>query len=356
MALSVGIVGLPNVGKSTLFNAILKRQVAYVANYPFATIEPNVGVVEVPDFRVDKLSELSKSEKKVYSTITFIDIAGLVKGASTGAGLGNKFLSHIREVDLIMLLLRDFEDSEIIREGSTNPESDAEVLLTELKLKDLDTLSKSEKGGSAPQGHCPDVLKKATEILDNGQLLSEALWTKEELEILSQFSPLTIKPILKVHNVSEKNLNWATAPACTGRPVGQCPDPMKVSAKIEFELASLSEEDQGQYLIDLGLVESPLNAVIKRAYEMLNLRTFLTTGVKESRAWKFVEGWDAQKCAGVIHSDFERLFIAGDVIPYEKFIEAGSLVTAKDKGWVRLEGKEYIMKDGDVVEFRVGRG
>ncbi|MFH1388618.1 MAG: redox-regulated ATPase YchF [Patescibacteria group bacterium] len=360
MSLSVGIVGLPNVGKSTLFNAILKRQIACVANYPFATIEPNTGVVEVLDSRVDKLAELSHSAKKVYSTITFIDIAGLVKGASTGAGLGNKFLAHIREVDLILLLLRDFEDAEIIREGSINPESDREVLLTELKLKDLEILSKvvdskeiRKKGGSTPAGYYPNVLKKAVGVLDAGKLLANGKWTKEEMEELQGFNLLTLKPILPVLNVSEDSIGFV--------PNGTNPDEMrssrmKVSAKIEFELSSLSTVDRNAYLTDLGLTEAPLDGVIRQAYKMLGLSTFLTTGEKESRAWKFKEGWNAQKCAGVIHSDFERLFIAVDVISYQKYIEAGSWGKAKEKGMARLEGKEYLVKDGDVVEFRVGRG
>jgi GTP-binding protein YchF len=352
MNLSVGIVGLPNVGKSTLFNAILKKQVAYVANYPFATIEPNVGVVEVSDARVDKLAEISESAKKVYSTITFVDIAGLVKGASKGSGLGNKFLSHIREVDLILMLLRGFEDEDIVREGSTDPESDKEVLLTELKLKDLEALSKAIDGkwGNASQGHCPDVLKKAVKYLDLGKLLLECSWSKEELGVLAPFNLLTLKPIMYLLNVSERDLLESFEIRNSKFEF------MKVSAKIEYELAEIALEDRVEYLKGLGLVEAPLDSVIRKSYELLGLKTFLTTGKKESRAWKFKEGWNAQKCAGVIHSDFEKLFIACDVIPYEKFVEAGSFIKARERGWVRLEGRDYPVKDGDIVEFRVGRG
>jgi len=363
--LSIGIVGLPNVGKSTLFNAILKKQLAYVANYPFATIEPNVGVVEVPDSRVDKLADLSKSLKKVYSTITFCDIAGLVKGASTGAGLGNKFLSHIREVDLILMVLRDFEDENIVREGSVDPESDMETLLTELTLKDAETLSKKgDKGGKLGKiGGIEEIVeKKAMEILNSGGLLSKSVWSKEELDILSEYSLLTLKPMLILRNVSEsglRELEIRNYPSLTESRRGLEKleiETLAVSAKIEFELAELSPKDRLEYLNDLGLSEPPLDGVIRKCFEMLGLNTFLTTGEKESRAWKFKNGWNAQKCAGVIHSDFERLFIACDVVPFEKLVEAGSWVKAKEKGWVRLEGKDYLVKDGDIVEFRVGRG
>ena len=357
MSLAVGIVGLPNVGKSTLFNAILKKQLAYVANYPFATIEPNTGVVEVPDARVDKLAELSCSKQKVYSTITFIDIAGLVKGASAGAGLGNKFLAHIREVDLILLLLRDFEDAEIIREGSVDPKSDMDILLTELKLKDIETLGKTKedsKGASSLAGSKPKSM--ALEALNAGKLLSEVAWSKEELEILQGFNLLTLKPVLPVLNVSERELFGKLGKSERLGEYVNGAETLCVSARIEFELSSLAESDRVAYLTDLGLKEAPLDGVIRKCYEILGLRTFLTTGEKESRSWKFKDGSTAQKCAGVIHSDFERLFIAADVISYKNYLEAGSWGKAKEKGTARLEGKEYIMKDGDVVEFRIGRG
>jgi len=356
MSMSVGIVGLPNVGKSTLFNAILRRQVAYVANYPFATIEPNVGIVEVPDMRVDRLAKLSNSAKKVYSTITFIDIAGLVRGASTGAGLGNKFLSHIREVDLILMLLRDFDDPNVVREGSVDPKSDREVLLTELVLKDLETLSKSAKSireSPSSEGDSRKfsarILEKSVEMLDSGKLLSSVAWTKEEMSVLAPYNLLTLKPMLYLLNVSESDLIRET-PVTGSLPLNGA---MKVSAKIEYELSGFRPEDRLEYLKELGLLEAPLDAVIRKSFDMLGLRTFLTTGEKESRAWKFKEGWNAQRCAGIIHSDFEKSFIAVDVVSYEDFISYSGWKGCRDAGRVRLEGRDYVMQDGDVVVFRV---
>lgn len=296
MSLKVGIVGLPNVGKSTLFNALLKRQQALVANYPFATIEPNVGVVEVPDERLVKLSEISKSGKIVYATVEFVDIAGLVKGASTGAGLGNKFLSHIREVDVICYVLRDFSDENIIRSGSVNPKDDLEILKLELELADLES--------------------------------------KEKVNLLAK------KPEIVVYNSDENNL--------------VSDDGIRICAKLESELASLSSEEQKEYLKQLGIKESGLDKLIRKAYETLGLISFLTTGEMESRAWTIHRGTKAPQAAGVIHTDFEKKFIKAKVCDYLKFAESGGWKLASEAGKVRMEGREYEMKDGDVVEFMVG--
>jgi len=295
MGLSVGIVGLPNVGKSTLFNALLKRQQALVANYPFATIEPNVGVVEVPDERLAVLGKLSNSEKLVYATVEFVDIAGLVKGASTGAGLGNKFLSHIREVDVICYVLRDFSDENIIRSGSVSPKDDLEILKIELELADLES--------------------------------------KERINLLSK------KPEIVVYNCDENNL------------IG---DEIRICAKLEDELMTLSSNDQKEYLKQLGIKESGLDKLIRKAYDTLGLISFLTTGEMESRAWTIRRGTKAPQAAGVIHTDFEKKFIKAKICDYEKFAELGGWKMASEAGKVRMEGREYEMKDGDVVEFMVG--
>lgn len=345
--MKVGIVGLPNVGKSTLFNAFLKRQQALSANYPFATIEPNIGVVDVPDFRVDKLTELSKSKKSVYSNITFVDIAGIVEGAHKGEGLGNQFLSNIREVDLILVLLRDFEDTNIVREGSINPVDDFSVILMELVLKDLETITKQESRLKKPSNdkgekNFQNAVLKIKDALNNGKPASEVSLLDDELIAINPLQLLTIKPFLKVTNVSENALSEKIAD-------GQ----LCVSAKIESELSVLDVNDQKAFLAEFGVKESPLNAVIKKSYELLGLKTFLTTGEMESRAWKFKEGMTAKQCAGVIHTDFEKNFIKAEVIAYNDYIEAGSKLAAKEKGKLRLEGKDYLFKDGDVVEFKV---
>lgn len=293
--MKVGIVGLPNVGKSTLFNALLKKQAALVANYPFATIEPNVGIVEVPDERLVKLSEISHSGKIVYATVEFVDIAGLVKGASTGAGLGNKFLSHIREVDVVCYVLRDFSDENVIRSGSINPKDDLEILKMELELADLES--------------------------------------REKVNLLAK------KPEITVYNTDENNLNG---------------EGIRICAKLESELAALSGEEQKEYLKQLGIKESGLDKLIRKAYETLGLISFLTTGEMESRAWTTYRGAKAPQAAGVIHTDFEKKFIKAKVCDYEKFVEAGGWKVAAEAGKVRMEGREYEMKDGDVVEFMVG--
>lgn len=347
MSLRVGIVGLPNVGKSTLFNALLKRQQALVANYPFATIEPNVGVVEVPDERLKTLAEISHSGRIVPATVEFVDIAGLVAGAASGAGLGNKFLTHIREVDLILQVMRDFEDSEIVKEGSVSPETDYAVIETELILKDLETVSKSlenkelkAKGNEKKKA----VVERLFAGLNDGKSAREILVTDEDRELAKDLFLLTSKKEIKVYNVSEDDKRLR-------EPMGET---LYICAKIESELSSLDDGDAEEYLKELGIKESGLDLLIKKAYESLGLISFLTTGEMESRAWTTTKGAKAPQAAAVIHTDFEKKFIKAKVCDYDKFVEAGGWKGASDKGWVRFEGKEYEMKDGDVVEFMIG--
>ena len=308
--MEIGIVGLPNVGKSTLFNALLKKQVAYVANFPFATVEPNVGVVPVPDDRLAKLAKVAQSAKIVNATVKFVDIAGLVKGASEGAGLGNKFLSHIREVDAICHVVRAFRDENIIREGSTDPKSDYEIVRLELELSDLESKSKREA--------------KKNKIEEPLQLFAD-------------------KPEIVVYNVDEKDL--AKIPEDGN---------IYICAKLEDELASLSEQDAVEYLKQLGLEKSGLERLIIRAFEVLGLQTFLTAGEIEARAWTINRGMKAPQAAGVIHTDFEKHFIKADVINWDEFVRTGGWTKAREMGKVRQEGREYIMQEGDTVEFKVG--
>ena len=363
-SLSIGIVGLPNVGKSTLFNAFLKRQQALSANYPFATIDPNIGVVDVYDERVDKLAEISQSEKKVYTNITFVDIAGIVEGAHKGEGLGNQFLANIREVDLLLVLLRDFNDENIVREGSKNPVSDYQTILTELILKDLETMeSQAGKAKKKPENKAEEDfnsgVKKISETLNKNLPASQTVLTEDEEIETRRLHLLTNKPILKLLNVDEGSLK-AKFEAVSQKEAGKHYSDfdknveLVVSAQIESELATLADEDRELYLKDLGLSESPLNFVIKVCYGILGLQTFLTSGVKESRAWKFRKGMNAKECAGVIHTDFENNFIKAEVIKYEDYVNLGGKNACKEAGKLRLEGKEYLMQDGDVVEFRVG--
>ncbi|MBI2086071.1 redox-regulated ATPase YchF [Candidatus Daviesbacteria bacterium] len=342
MSLRVGIVGLPNVGKSTLFNALLKKRVALSANYPFATIEPNVGVVAVPDERLDKLAELVKNEEKmvqlppiVPAIVEFVDIAGLVKGAATGAGLGNQFLSHIREVDAIIHVLRDFSDSNIIREGSIAPDEDKLIVETELGLADLETLEKLLKD-KALEPEKKEILNKIKEDLDAGR----------NPGIYPDLPLLSTKPVLLVFNVSEEEYKQKVT--------GQKQNEMVISARLEEELADLSEQERVEYLKELGIEQTGLERLIKKAYSLLGLISFLTAGKKEVRAWTIQKGTKALQAAGVIHTDFEKKFIRAQIVSYEKLIEAGSLAAAKQKGWVRTEGKDYEMRDGDVVEFLIG--
>lgn len=380
-SLKCGIVGLPNVGKSTLFNALLKKRMALSANYPFATVEPNMGVVAVPDQRLNELTQLIKDEEKMASlppvvpaVVEFVDIAGLVKGASKGAGLGNQFLSHIREVDAIIHVLRDFEDPNIIREGSENPDSDKLTIETELGLADLQTLEKlivaqdkEIRGSKDPiETKKLEILNIIKKNLDEGKILGHYVMGDERLEGWYKKLPLlSIKPILYVLNVSEDEyaqrvkqsviLVSETHPESNKERswTSQDDNTVIISAKLEEELADLSEEERIDYLKEMGIEQTGLERLVVKAYDLLGLISFLTAGKKEVRAWTIKKGTKAPQAAGVIHTDFEKGFIRGQVIEYEKLIEAGSYAQAKLKGWIRTEGKEYIVKDGDVVEFLI---
>lgn len=350
MSLKVGIVGLPNVGKSTLFNALLKKRVALSANYPFATVEPNIGVVAVPDNRLSLLADLVKTEEKmsnlppiVPAVCEFVDIAGLVKGAATGAGLGNKFLSHIREVDAIIHVLRDFSDENIVREGSISPMEDKLTIETELGLADLEVLEKLLKDTTLDSKQI-DILNRIKVELDAGRILGKFEVGDEKLRGWFEKLPLiSIKPVLYVYNVDE-SAEWG---------VQNEENSLKISAKLEEELADLNEEERLDYLKELGIQETGLERLIKKAYSLLGLISFLTEGVKEVRAWTIKKGSKGPEAAGAIHTDFIKGFIRAQVVSYDKLIEAGSLSSAKAKGWVRTEGKEYVVQDGDVIEFLI---
>lgn len=335
MNLKVAIVGLPNAGKSTLFNALLKRQVAEAANYPFTTIEPNIGVVPVPDSRLGVLQKIICETDPnwppiVPAVVEFVDVAGLVKGASEGQGLGNKFLSHIRETHLVVNVLRFFEDPAVIHiTGDINPKRDAEIVETEFILADLQTLAKQPDS---------DFMNKLKAGLENGKVARDIVEDPEEVRDLHL---LTMKPVLPVSNVSEGQLK---------QDFGM----LTICAKTESELASMSPGEQKSYLHELGLEASGLDRLIAKAYEMLGLISFLTAGVKEVRAWTIEKGTKAPQAAGVIHTDFEKKFIKADVIPFDEFVAVGGWTKARELGRVRSEGKEYVMKDGDVVEFKVG--
>ena len=323
MSLSVGIVGLPNVGKSTLFNALLSKQQAYAANYPFATIEPNVGIVPVPDERLDKLAEVVGAAKTGPATVEFVDIAGLIKGASTGEGLGNKFLSHIREVSVIAHVVRVFADDNIVKEGSTDPKSDFETVLTELDLSDMEMVEKHNKKKNADE------------------------------QILPLFSK---KPIMVILNVGEDQLSECEALENKyADELGvERSQVVAICAKVEEELSELSGEERSEYLAELGVTDSGLVRLISKAYETLGLMSYLTAGEKEVRAWTIPVGITAPKAAGVIHTDFTKKFIKAKICNYDDFLELGGWKGAAEKGKVRQEGKEYVMQDDDIVDFAIG--
>ncbi len=342
------------MGKSTLFNAITKSKVE-AANYPFATINPNVGVVAVPDDRLAKLAALEKSEKVVPTAIEFVDIAGLVKGASQGEGLGNQFLSHIREVDAILEVVRFFENKDIIHvQGNVNPDRDMETIAIELQLADLQTVEKRlpEVSRQAKSGDHEMIVKKAVldkyrMALEAGHMANTVHLTDEEKEQSKDIMLLTNKPIMYVAN-SEFNLTnkqYSNLAPAGGKMI-------TIDAQLESELAELADNERADYLKELGLAESGLNQIIKSAYKTLGLITFITAGPKESKAWTCAKGTKAPQAAGKIHTDFEKGFIRAEVIQWDKLLEAGGYPQARDKGWLRVEGKEYVIADGDVVHFR----
>lgn len=358
--LAVGIVGLPNVGKSTLFNSILKREQALSANYPFATIDPNIGIVDVPDSRLEDLQqavlkETGKLPPIVRSTIEFVDIAGLVKGASKGEGLGNQFLSTIREVDMIIQVVRDFSDENIIREHSKNPNDDTDVINSELLIKDLETIEKKIKTvskGTAAHKEA-GIMEQVRQLVSSGKFaydIRALLDEKNYKEFIRPLYLLTDKEMVYVFNVDEtdERLKESTFAEYKGHLATY------INAKLESELSSLSAEDQQSYLAELGIPISGLDKVIKICYQKLGLISFLTAGEKEVRAWEIHRGMTAQQAAGRIHGDFEKNFIKAEVIKFADYIAVGSRPAARDAGKLRLEGKEYIVQDGDVIEFKIG--
>ncbi len=356
MSLKVGIVGLPNVGKSTLFKAVTKKQVD-CANFPFCTIEPNVGVVPVPDERLDKLTAISKSEKTIPATVDFVDIAGLVKGASEGEGLGNQFLSHIREVDAIIMVVRSFENDDIVHvSGQINPIEDIEIINLELIYADLavvekrlESAQKSLKAGdSRDLLLVRDALQKLKNALDESKPAREVELTEDEQEAIKDIQLLTHKPLMYVVNVDEKQLK-------AGYNLETLPEEVQIPlcAKLEEDIATLPDEEVDEYLSALGLEMTGLDHLIKKSFALLGLITFLTSGEKESRAWTIRRGTKAPQAAGTIHTDFEKGFIRAEVINYDDFVTLGGEIGAKDAGKMRLEGKDYVLQDGDVCHFRV---
>ena len=360
--MKIGIVGLPNVGKSTLFNSITKAG-AECANYPFCTIEPNIGVVAVPDERLDVLAKIYNSKKITPAVIEFVDIAGLVKGASNGEGLGNKFLSHIREVDSIVHVVRCFENSNVVHvDGNINPIRDIETINTELILADLETinkrLDKSKKMLKAEKKYQIeiDLLEKIKNTLEIGVSARNLSYNEEEKELLKDIFLLTNKPIMYIANISEEQLNNIEDDEYFKQLANYAKkeksEVIPICVKIEEEISSMVKEDKKEILEALGLEQSGLDTLIKKSYNLLGLMSFLTAGETEVRAWTIKKGTKAPEAAGKIHSDIQRGFIKAEIISYEDFIKAGSMNEAKEKGLVRQEGKEYIMQEGDIVLFK----
>ncbi len=358
--LNAGIVGLPNVGKSTLFNALVANAQAEAANYPFCTIEPNSGVVAVPDPRLQQLSDLSGSREIIPTRVEFVDIAGLVKGASQGEGLGNKFLANIREVDAIVHVVRCFENDDVIHvAGSVDPVRDAEIINLELGLADLSQVEKRRERlrkqvRTSKEAQLEDgALARIQEVLEAGGAARSVALSEEETALIRPLGLLTAKPIIYATNVSEDDLaagnSHCEAVADLARQEGA--GTVRISAQVEAELIELPEEDRAEFLTGLGVQEGGLQSLIRATYSLLGLRTYFTTGEKETRAWTIKAGMTAPQAAGVIHTDFERGFIRAQTIGYQQLLEAGSLAEARTKGWLRAEGKEYVVEEGDVMEF-----
>jgi GTP-binding protein YchF len=362
MGFKCGIVGLPNVGKSTLFNALTQTAAAEAANYPFCTIEPNVGEVGVPDPRLERLAEIAKSAKVIPTRLTFVDIAGLVRGASQGEGLGNQFLAHIREVDAVAYVLRCFEDADVTHvEGRIDPLADAETVETELMLADLESLErrrvaleKKAKSGDKEARAQLAVIDKALALLREGRPARLAQVTAEEEPAFRQLQLLTAKPVLYVCNVDEASAATGNAysRAVEARAKAEGAGAVVISAKIEAELAGLNADERAAFLAELGLEEPGLNRLIREGYKLLHLITFFTVGPKEARAWTVPAGTKAPKAAGVIHTDFEKGFIRAETIAYEDYVTFGGEAGAREAGKMRLEGKDYVVQDGDVMHFR----